>query len=54
MVVTQSIDTLGPNWTYSYSLRVVLTFVASGLYINGCVLRYFEETANLHCYTPQR
>ncbi len=41
--------TLGPIWTYSF--RGVLTFVASGLDINGCVLRYFEETANLHCYT---
>ncbi len=29
----------------------VLTFVASGLDINGCVLSYFEGTANLHCYT---
>ncbi len=27
-----------------------LTFVASGLDINGCVLSYFEGTANLHCY----
>ncbi len=26
-------------------------FVASGLNINGCVLSYFEGTANLHCYT---
>ncbi len=33
------------------SLRGVLTFVASGLDINGCVLSYFEGTANLHCYT---
>ncbi len=31
--------------------RGVLTFVASGLDINGCVLSYFEGTANLHCYT---
>ncbi len=30
---------------------VVLTFVASGLDINGCVLSYFEGTANLPCYT---
>ncbi len=30
---------------------LVLTFVASGLDINGCVLSYFEGTANLHCYT---
>ncbi len=27
------------------------TFVASGLDINGCVLSYFEGTANLYCYT---
>ncbi len=40
MVATQNIDTLGPIWTFS--LRGVLTFVASGLDINGCVLSYFE------------
>ncbi len=40
---------LGQIWTFS--LRGVLTFVASGLDINGCVLSYFEGTANLHCYT---
>ncbi len=49
MVATQNIDTLGPIWTFS--LRGVLTFVASGLDINGCVLSYFEGTANLLCYT---
>ncbi len=49
MVATQNIDTLGPIWTFS--LRGVLTFVASGLDINGCVLSYFEGTANLHSYT---
>ncbi len=49
MVATQNIDTLGPIWTYS--LRGVLTFVASGININGCVLIYFEGTTNLHCYT---
>ncbi len=49
MVATQNIDTLGPIWIFS--LRGVLTFVASGLDINGCVLSYFEGTANLHCYT---
>ncbi len=38
-----------PIWTFS--LRGVFTFVASGLDINGCVLSYFEGTANLHCYT---
>ncbi len=36
MVATQNIDTLGPIWTFS--LRGVLTFKASGLDINGCVL----------------
>ncbi len=34
-----------------FSLRGVLTFVASGLDINGCVLSYFEETANVYCYS---
>ncbi len=34
-----------------FHLWGVLTFVASGLDINGCVLSYFEGTANLHCYT---
>ncbi len=46
MVASQNIDTLGPIWTFS--LRGVLTFVASGLDINGCVLSYFT---NLHRYT---
>ncbi len=49
MVATKNIDTLGPIWTFS--LRGVLTFVASGLDINGCVLSYFEGTANVYCYT---
>ncbi len=49
MVATQNIDTSGPIWTFSH--RGVLTFVASGLDIIGCVLSYFEGTANLHCYT---
>ncbi len=49
MVATQNIDTLGPIWTFS--LRGVHNFVASGLDINGCVLSYFEGTANIHCYT---
>ncbi len=49
MVATQNIDTLGPIWTFS--LRGELTFVASGLDINGCVLSYFEGLGNLHCYT---
>ncbi len=42
MVATHNIDTLGPIWTFS--LRGVLTFVASGLDINGCVMSYFEGT----------
>ncbi len=49
MVATQNIDTLGPIW--AFSLRGVLTFVACGLDINGCVLSYFGGTANVHCYT---
>ncbi len=48
MVATQNIDTLGPIWTFS--LRGVLIFVASGLDINGCGLSYWG-TANFHCYT---
>ncbi len=47
MVATQNIDTLGQILTFS--LRGVLTSVASGLDINGCVLSYFES--NSHCYT---
>ncbi len=43
------IDTLGLIWTFS--LRGVLTFVASGLDINSCVLSYFEGTVKLHSYT---
>ncbi len=46
MVATLNIDTLGPIWTFS--LRGVLTFVASGLDINVGVLSYFEGTANVH------
>ncbi len=46
---TKYFATLGQIWTFS--LRGVLTFVASGLDIIGCVLSYFEGTANLHCYT---
>ncbi len=49
MVATQNIDTLGPIWIFS--LRGVLSFVASFLDINGCVLSYFEGTANLLRYT---
>ncbi len=43
MVATQNIDTFGPIW--AFSLRGVLSIVASGLDINGCVLSYFEGTA---------
>ncbi len=35
----------------TFSLRGVLSFVASGLDINSCVLSYFEGTVNLHRYT---
>ncbi len=49
MMATKNIDTLGPIWTFS--LSGMLTIVASGLDINGCVLSYFEGTATLHCYT---
>ncbi len=51
MVTTQNIDTLRPIWTFS--LRGLLTFVASGVDINGCVLSYFEGTENVHCYTSK-
>ncbi len=49
MVATQNIDTLGPMFFFHFHFS--LTFVVSGLDINGCVLSYFEGTANLHCYT---
>ncbi len=48
MVATKHIDTLGPIWTFW-----TLTFVASGLGINGCVWSFFEGTANLHCNTSR-
>ncbi len=35
---------IAPNLTH------LCTFVASGLDINGCVMSYFEGTANVHCY----
>ncbi len=38
MAATQNIVTLGPIWTFL--LRGVFTFVASGLDRNGCVLSY--------------
>ena len=47
MVATQNIDTLGTIWTFS--LRGVLTFVASGSDINGCV-SYLEGTVNLQLH----
>ncbi len=40
---------IGPN--LDISLRGLLTFVASGLNINDCVLSYFEGAATLYCYT---
>ncbi len=46
MVATQNIYSLGPIWTFS--LRGVLTFVARGLDINGCLVSNFEGTANVH------
>ncbi len=49
MVATLNIETLGTIW--AFSLRGVLTSVASGLDINSCLLSYFEGTANLHCYS---
>ncbi len=49
MVATQNIETLCQILTFS--LRGVLNFVASSLDINGCVMSYFEGTANLLCYT---
>ncbi len=49
LVATQNINTLGPVWTFL--LRGVLTLLASGLDINGCVFSYFKGTANLHCFT---
>ncbi len=41
------------NWAQFgyFHLGAYSLFVASGLDINGCVRRYFEETASLHCYT---
>ena len=49
MVATQNTDTLDSIWTFS--LWGVLTFVASGLDINGRVLSYFEGPTQLHCHT---
>ena len=46
MVATQNIGTLSTIWTFP--LRGVLTFVDSGLDINGCAFNYFEGTVNLH------
>ncbi len=44
MVATKNIDTLGPIWTFT--LRDVLTFVASVLDMYCCALSYFEGTVN--------
>ncbi len=49
MVATQNTDTLGPIWTISLGVYSLLW--PAVLDINGCVLSYFEGTANLHCYT---
>ncbi len=41
------------SWHFGPKLDII-TFVASGLDMNGCVLltvSYFERTANVHCYT---
>ncbi len=38
---------LGNSVELSRKILTKLTFVASGLDINGCVLSYFEGTANL-------
>ncbi len=42
MVATQNIDSLGPIWTFS--LRGVLTFVASGLDINGFIELFWGDS----------
>ncbi len=42
MVATQNINTLGPIWTCS--LRGLLTFVACGLDINGCVELFWGDS----------
>ncbi len=52
----ESHDTGERKWIIAHNLDIftkefILTFVASGLDINDCVLSYFEGTANLHCYT---
>ncbi len=51
----ESHDTGERKWLIGPNLDIftwgVLTFVASGLDINGCVLIYFEGTSNVHCYT---
>ncbi len=47
----ESHDTGERKWLiWTFSIWGVLTFVVSGLDINGCVLSYFEGTANLHLY----
>ena len=45
IMATQNINTLG-SFTWG-----VLSSVASGSDINGCVLSYFEVTVNLSCYS---
>ncbi len=41
MAATQNCDTLGPIWTLL--LKGVLTFVASGLDMNGCVELFWGD-----------
>ncbi len=44
-------ETLNEPWPTGHdSVRGVLTFVGSGLDINGCESSYFEGTENVHCY----
>ncbi len=44
MVATQNIDTLGPIWTFSLYSLGLLTLVASGLDINGCVELFWGDS----------
>ncbi len=51
--ITAEVEGVGVSLSFwTYSLKGVLTFVASGLdinVINVCVLSYFEVTTNVHC-----
>ncbi len=46
----ESHDTGERKWLIGPNLWGVLTLWPAVLDINGCVLSYFEGTANLHCY----